>query len=82
MKELAKIAATSLGLEPCSCTGVQKLQEGNYNKAFLLTMNNGDEVVAKVRNPNAGFALYTTASEVATMDFVNRPDSPSALSSH
>lgn len=80
MKELAKVAATSLGLEPSSCIGVQKLPEGNYNKAFLLTMDNGDQVVAKVPNPNAGFPFCTTASEVATMDFVNRPDPPSAIS--
>jgi hypothetical protein len=33
-------------------------------------MNNGMEVFAKLPNPNAGPAHYTTASEVATRKFV------------
>lgn len=48
-----------------------KLLEGQHNKAFLMTMNNGDEVVARVPNPNAGPPFYTTASEVASRDFVS-----------
>ena len=42
-----------------------------FNKAFLLSMEDGREVVAKVPNPNAGIPHFTTASEVATMDFVS-----------
>lgn len=71
MNELVKIAAESLGSNSASCVSVQKLPEGNFNKAFLLTLSDGREVVAKVPNPNAGLAFYTTASEVATMDFVS-----------
>ena len=33
-------------------------------------MNDGKEVIAKVPNPNGGRPPFTTASEVATMDFV------------
>jgi hypothetical protein len=33
-------------------------------------MDNGTEVVAKLPNPNAGPAHYTTASEVATQTLV------------
>lgn len=33
-------------------------------------MDTGKEVIGKVPNPNAGIEHYTTASEVATMDFV------------
>ena len=40
-----------------------------YNKALLLTMDDGTQAVAKVPNPNAGRPHFTTASEVATMDF-------------
>jgi hypothetical protein len=47
-----------------------KFREGQYNKVFQLIMDNGAEVVAKIPNPNAGPAHYTTASEVATVDFV------------
>jgi hypothetical protein len=44
--------------------------DGMANKVFLMTMGDGREVVAKVPNPNAGVPHFTTASEVATMDFV------------
>lgn len=47
-----------------------KISEGQYNKVFQLTMDDGREVIAKLPNPNAGRPYFTTASEVATMDFV------------
>jgi hypothetical protein len=51
-------------------TKIVKVPEGLHNKAFILTMDNGMEVVAKLPNPNAGPARYTTASEVATRKMV------------
>ena len=69
MNELVHIAASSTASR--SCVAVRKLPEGQYSKAFLLTMDNGKRVIAKVPNPNAGRPHYTTASEVATMDFVS-----------
>lgn len=69
MNELVHIAAGSIASR--SCVAVHKLPEGQYNKAFLLTMDDGKRVIAKVPNPNAGRPHYTTASEVATMDFVS-----------
>ena len=68
MAALAQIAAQSIGAS--SCAKITKLPEGNFNKVFLMTMNDGKEVVAKVLNPNAGHSHVTTTSEVATMDFV------------
>ena len=67
--ELQKIAieSTSSG----SCLSMEKLGEGSYNKSFKLTMGNGEAIVARIPNPNAGPASLTTASEVATMDFVS-----------
>ncbi|CZT52708.1 uncharacterized protein RSE6_14068 [Rhynchosporium secalis] len=53
-----------------SCTKVLKCVEGQFNKAFLMTMDNGAEVLAKIPNPNVGSTFYTTASEVATRNFV------------
>lgn len=50
------------------CVHIVKL-EGNFNKAFLLTMDDGNEVIAKIPCPNAGTPLLTTASEVATLKF-------------
>lgn len=67
---LAAIAARCLGHEPASCVKIEKMPEGNFNKSLLLTMSNGSQVIARVPNPNSGIPHFTTASEVATMDFV------------
>ena len=69
MNELAHIAASSTASS--SCVAIRKLPEGQYSKAFLLNMDDGKRVIAKVPNPNAGRPHFTTASEVATMDFVS-----------
>jgi len=66
--ELARIAAAAVAAE--HCVSIKKFPDGMYNKALLLTMNDGTEAVAKIPNPNAGYPHLTTASEVATMEFV------------
>ena len=71
MNELVQVAARSIGAG--YCVSVQKCPDGMYNKCFVLSMDDGQEVIAKVPNPNAGVSHYTTASEVATMDFVSTP---------
>ncbi|KAH1486852.1 hypothetical protein LV164_008125 [Aspergillus fumigatus] len=70
MDELVKHAAESVGLSSAQCVRVEKFPDGMFNKTFLFTMQDGTLVVGKVPNPNAGRAHYTTASDVATMDFV------------
>ncbi|KKY20696.1 putative phosphotransferase family protein [Phaeomoniella chlamydospora] len=67
---LIKKAVEVSGHGVTECIRVMKYREGEYNKVFLLTMDNGAEVVAKVPNLNAGPAHYTTASEVATMNYL------------
>lgn len=69
VNELARCAADAVGAK--TCVSVAKYPDGMYNKSMLLTMDDGSQVVAKVPNPNAGLPHYTTASEVATMDFVS-----------
>ncbi|RMD42357.1 hypothetical protein DV735_g2766, partial [Chaetothyriales sp. CBS 134920] len=68
MNQLARIAAESITAK--NCTNVQKCADGMYNKSYLFTMDDGRQVIGKVPNPNAGLPHFTTASEVATMDFV------------
>lgn len=55
-------------------TGVKLLKcvEGQFNKAFLLTMSDGCEIIARLPNPNAGPSFFTVASEVATRHFVRK----------
>jgi hypothetical protein len=68
VQELQRIAAESVGAH--TCVSITKLTEGGYNKVFRLVMDNGSVAIARIPNPNAGPAHRTTASEVATMDFV------------
>lgn len=66
--ELKKIAVSSIGAQ--SCVSMIKLAEGGFNKVFRLVMDNGSIVIARIPIPNVGPPFMTTASEVATMDFV------------
>ncbi len=43
--------------------------EGGFSKAFLMTTDDGAEVVAKIPCPIAGRAMYSTASEVAVLQY-------------
>ncbi|EAW07758.1 aminoglycoside phosphotransferase family protein [Aspergillus clavatus NRRL 1] len=65
--ELQRIAAHSVGAD--TCTAIAKLAEGSFNKTFRLEMDNGLSVIARIPHPIAGPRYYTTASEVATMEF-------------
>ncbi|PTU21289.1 hypothetical protein P175DRAFT_0459676 [Aspergillus ochraceoroseus IBT 24754] len=65
--ELQKVAASSVGAK--KCVTITKLAEGSFNKTFRLMMDNGMTVIARIPHPIAGPQHYTTASEVATMEF-------------
>lgn len=66
--ELIRVAGEALGSS--TCTDIEKLPEGNFNKTFLLSFSDGKQGIARVPNTNAGRPFFSTASEVATMDFV------------
>lgn len=69
LNKLAEAAADSIGA--AQCVSINKYPDGMSNKAFLMSMEDGRENIAKVPNPNAGIPHFTMASEVATMDFVS-----------
>lgn len=69
LKALIRVTENAVGND-ASCLEVTKLPRGNFNKTFLLTMHDGRQLIARLPNPNAGRRHYTTASEVATMDYV------------
>ena len=75
--ELQRIAASCVGARVCIT--MTKLGEGSFNNVFRLVMDNGKIAIARIPNPNAGPECYTTASEVATMDFVRMPESQADL---
>jgi len=68
VKELQAVAINALHAK--ECVEMVKLAEGSFNKVFLLTMNTGEQTIARIPHPNAGPAHYTTASEVATMHYL------------
>ncbi|PYH75335.1 hypothetical protein BO82DRAFT_411202, partial [Aspergillus uvarum CBS 121591] len=70
LERLAVDSAATHSKGPLECVKIEKLPDGMHNKAIRFTMNNGVQVVGKIPNPNAGKAHFTTASEVATMDFL------------
>lgn len=51
---------------------IAKLAEGGFNKVFLLTMDDGQEVIARIPALVAGPPHHTAASEVTTMDFLQK----------
>ena len=61
--------AACRALHSQSCVSLEKIGEGNFNKALRLTMSCGRTIIAKLPHPNAGPAKLTTSSEVATMDY-------------
>ncbi|KAJ9214015.1 hypothetical protein DTO166G4_4460 [Paecilomyces variotii] len=67
VRKLQEISANSIGSE--KCVSMIKVAEGGYNKIFRLIMDDGKVAIARIPNPNAGPKFYTTASEVATMEF-------------
>ena len=48
----------------------KKLGEGSYNKIFALNFDNEVEAIAHLPTALAGVLFFTTASEVATMEFM------------
>lgn len=72
VSRLQTVAAQAVGSD--SCASITKLAEGGFNKVFRLIMNDGKTVLARIPNPNAGPPFYTTASEVASMEFVSSPN--------
>lgn len=77
---LEKVVAQAAGVTSCKLLG--KGDEGNYNKAMACKLPDGSVVVACIPTPHAGAPFLTTASEVATIEFVShRMSATQALNS-
>ncbi|RMD45109.1 hypothetical protein DV735_g117, partial [Chaetothyriales sp. CBS 134920] len=68
LDQLCAAAAVATG-QKTPVRHVEKM-EGGYCKALLLHFEDGQQVVAKVQTPFAGPPKYTTAAEVAVLQFV------------
>lgn len=58
----------------CSPIAAIDKMEGGFSKALLMEKADDTELVAKIPCPNAGPALFTTASEVAVLQYSIAPD--------
>lgn len=64
-KNLVKVCTShSMYLSHVTCS------TGSYNKVFALGFDNGSEAIAHIPCPLAGPLFLTTASEVATLEFM------------
>ena len=50
---------------------MEKIAE-SLNRVFLVTFQNGQQVIVRIPTPISGPSHFSTASEVATMDFLRR----------
>ncbi|KAJ3513593.1 hypothetical protein NLJ89_g2868 [Agrocybe chaxingu] len=64
---LKRIAASSAGAN--SVSDIKKLTESEFHKDFLLSLDNGKEVIARLPLPNAAPPYLIAANQVASMDF-------------
>lgn len=55
---------------------MRKLAEGGFNRVFLLTMDDGLEVIVKIPYSIAVPKRLSTESEVATLDFLRSKGIP------
>lgn len=74
IEELKAVAAESVGRKRVS--HMKKLAEGGFNRVFLLTMDDGFEVIVKIPCHLTVPKHFTTESEVATLDFLQSKGIP------
>lgn len=67
---LFRIIAEALNCKTEEIVGFRKLGEGGLNRAFLVTLDTGFQLVARIPYPLTITKAYALASEVATMDFL------------
>lgn len=66
----------SISLERGAVASLRKLAEGGFNRVFLLTFEDGFEIIAKIPYGISIPERLATASEVATMDFLRSKGLP------
>lgn len=68
--DLSGLCEIAIGLsEGASCVTSYEKKEGGYNRVFILTMDTGKSVIARISMRVAGPPRLTTNSEVATIEY-------------
>ena len=74
--ELKRLAAESINQGANDVARFEKLAEGGFNRIFLVTMNDGSQVIARIPYPSTEPKYFVVASEVATLDYLRLHDIP------
>ena len=70
VNELCRLAAQSVGRSSEDIESFVKLAEGGFNRTFLVTMQGGFKMVARIPYPVTVPKFYAVANEVATMRYL------------
>ncbi|KAF5863007.1 Phosphotransferase enzyme [Aspergillus alliaceus] len=76
VSELKRLAAESINQGVNDVARVEKLEEGGFNRIFLLTMNDGFQLIVRIPYPFTEPKYLVVASEVATLDYLHLHDIP------
>ena len=68
LDKLCDLVTSVSGSQKSPVCKIDKM-EGGFSKALLMMMENGSEVVVKIPCSNAGRPMYSTASEVAVLNY-------------
>ncbi|KAI0339794.1 hypothetical protein BDW22DRAFT_1486502 [Trametopsis cervina] len=67
---LCRLAAQSVDRDPTDVLSISKLDEGGFNRTFLITLRDGTKVVARIPYPVTVPDYNGVASEVATIEYM------------
>ncbi|KAE8318371.1 kinase-like domain-containing protein [Aspergillus transmontanensis] len=74
--ELKRLAAESINQGANDVARFEKFAEGSFNRVFLVTMNDGTKLIARIPYPLIEPKYLVVASEVATLDYLRLHDLP------
>lgn len=70
VQELKSLAAASVSRKPTDIAHFKKLAEGGFNRTFLISMQDGFEMIARIPYLTTEPRNLLVASEVATIDYL------------
>jgi len=73
---MTSTTTSSVGRTLQDVVTMERLDEGGFNRIFLITMHDGFQMIARIPYPVTEPKFYAVASEVATMAFLRAHDLP------
>ncbi|TBU26130.1 kinase-like domain-containing protein [Dichomitus squalens] len=73
---LRRLAAESVNQGADDVVSLSKLAEGGFNRTFIVSLRNGQQIVARIPYPMTVPKYYAVASEVATIEYLRSSGFP------